>query len=85
MKHEIRIPLGKPRNPFGDDYEGSHNAGRHESKKDRYRPDYEAIVEEEESYLYDEPELNPDDSEYNWLEYLASQGVAAQTGKVTPK
>lgn len=85
MKHEIRIPLGKIRNPFGDDYEGSHNAGKHEPPKEKYRPNWEALVEEEEHLLDGLDEQEDDESDANWREYLASQQGSMETGKVTPK
>jgi hypothetical protein len=82
----IYVPIGKPRNPHVKElYDGTHKGGKHAPPKERFKTDYEAIVEEEE-HLLDEVDVQAeDDAEQNWREYLASQNIAIQGGKVTPE
>jgi hypothetical protein len=89
MKDEntIRVPLGKPRNPYVEDvFDGTHKSGRHEPKKERFKPNYEALVEEEEHLLDEANDTQTDDeADQNWRDYLASQGIATEGGIVTPR
>lgn len=89
MKDEntIRVPLGKPRNPHVKElFDDTYKSGRHEPKKERFKPNYEALVDEEEHLLDEADETQTDDeADQNWRDYLASQNIATESGSVTPE
>ena len=84
----IRVPIGKPRNPHAKElFDGTiGGGGKHEPKKERFKPNYEALIEEEEENLFYEPdEQIDDDADQNWRDYLNSQNITTDGGNVTPE
>jgi hypothetical protein len=73
----VYIPPSKPRNPHVKEiYDGTHKGGKHIPKTGKFKPNYEAIVEEEELLLDEAEETQTDEeAERNWRDYLASQGL----------
>jgi hypothetical protein len=85
-ENTIRVPLGKPRNPHVKElFDDTYKSGRHEPKKERFKPNYEALVEEESDLIdYSEEPYRDPEEDANWQDYLASQNINSQGGTVTP-
>jgi hypothetical protein len=86
-ENTIRVPLGKPRNPYVKElFDDTYKSGRHEPKKERFKPDYESLVHEEEDLIdyADEPYRDPEEDQ-NWHDYIKSQNIATEGGNVTPE